>query len=46
MENTKCPCGHDCHCGDECKDCVNDVCYDCRCDENSKDIPDSFTKRN
>lgn len=41
----KCSCGHDCHCGDECQDCVNDVCYNCDCD-NKSDIPDSFTNRN
>jgi len=38
-------CGHNCHCGKECPDCVNDVCYNCDC-ENDKDIPDSFTRRN
>ena len=39
-------CGHSCHCkSGECKECVNDVCYDCNCN-NEKDIPDSFTKRN
>jgi hypothetical protein len=25
-------CGHDCHCGEDCQDCVNDVCYNCDCD--------------
>jgi len=25
-------CGHDCHCGKDCKDCINEVCYDCTCD--------------
>lgn len=35
-------CGHECHCKDkDCKKCVNDVCYECKC--NTKDIPDSFT---
>ena len=39
-------CGHECHCNEsECKDCINDVCYNCECD-NQSDIPDSFTKRN
>jgi len=33
----KCNCGHDCHCGGECKDCVNDVCTDCKCEE-SRDV--------
>jgi len=33
----KCNCGHDCHCGGECKDCVNDVCTDCKC-EDSRDV--------
>lgn len=39
-------CGHECHCDDECKECINDVCVDCNCDENIKDVPDSFTKEN
>lgn len=39
-------CGHECHCTEgECKDCTNDVCYDCEC-QNERDIPDSFTQRN
>lgn len=44
MEN-KCKCGHDCHCGGECENCANDVCYDCKCKEteNQKDeIPSSM----
>jgi hypothetical protein len=40
----ECSCGHDCHCNGECKDCVNDICYNCDCQENQKDIPESFTK--
>jgi len=37
-------CGHDCHCGCECDECINDVCVTCDCAK--KDIPDSFTKEN
>ena len=40
-ENTtmsKCQrCGHDCHCGTDCEECPNDVCYDCNCYEVSED---------
>jgi hypothetical protein len=42
----KCNCGHDCHCGDECQDCVNDVCVNCTCQENKQDVPESFTQEN
>ena len=38
-------CGHECHCDDECQECINDVCTDCGCNNNN-DIPDSFTKEN
>lgn len=39
-------CGHNCHCDKEsCPDCINDVCYDCKCNEN-RDIPMSFTQEN
>ena len=24
-------CGHECHCGTDCEECVNDVCHDCNC---------------
>ena len=24
-------CNHECHCDEECKECVNDVCVDCQC---------------
>ena len=41
----QCSCGHECHCDkEECEDCVNDVCYDCDCNE--QDIPSSFTQEN
>jgi len=30
-------CCHDCHCGTECEECVNDVCHDCNCYEVSED---------
>ena len=33
MENKCEKCGHDSHCNKECKDCVNDVCTGCRCNE-------------
>jgi len=43
----KCSCGHDCHCDkEECDKCANDICYNCDCQENKKDVPDSFTKEN
>lgn len=37
-------CGHKCHCGKECPDCVNDVCYICDCDYviNENAVPDSM----
>ena len=37
-------CGHKCHCGKECPDCVNDVCYVCDCDyvKNKDAIPGSM----
>jgi len=38
-------CRHECHCGCECEECVNDVCVNCTCN-NDRDIPDSFTKEN
>ena len=25
-------CGHDCHCGQECLECANDVCTGCKCE--------------
>ena len=35
---TKCSkCEHDCHCGKDCEECVNDVCHDCNCYEVSED---------
>ncbi len=35
-------CGHECHCKEkECKECANDICYSCDC-ENEKDIPSSM----
>ena len=30
-------CGHECHCGTDCEECVNDVCHDCNCYEVSED---------
>lgn len=34
MLTEKCEkCGHDSHCNKECKDCVNDVCTGCRCEQ-------------
>jgi len=42
----KCSCGHECHCGGECDKCANDVCYNCDCQENKNDVPDSFVKEN
>ena len=30
-------CGHECHCGTDCEECVNDVCHDCNCYEVSDD---------
>ncbi len=38
-------CGHTCHCkGDECPQCVNDVCETCDCGttQSELDIPTSF----
>ena len=30
---TKCKsCGHECHCGCDCDECVNDICVNCDCD--------------
>lgn len=32
MSDCKCEnCGHTCHCGAECNECVNDVCVQCKC---------------
>ena len=39
-------CGHDCHCGVECEECINDVCTICDCEEYELDIPSSFTQEN
>ena len=43
-------CGHRCHCYQpDCKDCANDVCTQCDCDDKTnskKDIPESFIKDN
>ncbi len=31
--NGKCEkCGHNCHCDEQCKDCVNDICTGCECE--------------
>ncbi len=33
MTNCKCKkCGHECHCGTECEECINDVCTGCSCE--------------
>ena len=38
MEHRKCTkCGHECHCGKDCENCVNDVCTGCNCDENNRE---------
>lgn len=40
-------CGHKCHCNEtECKKCANDICYNCKCDDNIVDIPSSFVRNN
>ena len=31
-------CGHDCHCGKDCEKCINEVCYECACDEEIIDV--------
>ena len=37
MTMSKCSkCGHECHCGADCEECVNDVCHDCNCYEVSE----------
>lgn len=44
-EERKCKCGHKCHCYQpECEECVNEVCYECKCKEpaDKKDIPTSM----
>ena len=42
-ERTCKKCGHRCHCYQpECEECHNDVCYNCKCREEQKDIPASM----
>ena len=42
-EPRTCKCGHRCHCYEpDCKECVNDVCTTCKCQENKKDVPNSM----
>lgn len=43
--NTCDKCGHNCHCkDDDCKECINDVCYKCECknSKNRESIPPSM----
>lgn len=46
--NTCKKCNHKCHCNEtDCKECINDVCYDCQCELShvgTFDIPESFLK--
>ena len=52
MEGTRrdcAACGCRGHCYEpNCKECINDVCTQCRCHDTPPDstIPDSFTRRN
>ena len=44
-ERTCKKCGHRCHCYQpECEECVNEICYECKCKkpEYKKDIPTSM----
>lgn len=36
-------CGHECHCHEgECKECYNDVCQNCNCQESKRNPKDEI----